>query len=236
MTRSPLAAPQLITNSRMLYLCWVPEDPDAAKALVPAGLTPDERGIVYMNQYVVDDPKQTSNGGLPGEFGAYSLTYLGVELQGLDAQPGIPGRWWTHYFNSSENMSGYAADRGLPAEPGQTVLEFEGDTLVATTSLGGVPIIRTTCDVRIGNGFHSNGQLRYITKVDGSFVSGRYPFVMRGAEHFEAKSIEFLQPDHPVNALRPASPLDITFGFYSPDISFCYPGGEGPMGVAPHGV
>ena len=35
---------------------------------------------------------------------------------------------------------------------------------------------------------------------------------------------------HPVHALRPADPLTITFGFYSPAISFCYPGGEGPLG------
>ncbi len=30
--------------------------------------------------------------------------------------------------------------------------------------------------------------------------------------------------------LRPADPLRVTFGFYSPSISFCYPGGEGPLG------
>ena len=36
------------------------------------------------------------------------------------------------------------------------------------------------------------------------------------------------------HALRPAEPLQVTFGFYSPSISFCYPGGEGPLGSA-HG-
>jgi hypothetical protein len=33
-----------------------------------------------------------------------------------------------------------------------------------------------------------------------------------------------------LQTLRPAEPLQVTFGFYSPSISFCYPGGEGPLG------
>ena len=236
MKRSPLVAPQLIANARMLYLCWVPEDPTAAKNLVPEGLTPDARGVVFMNQYIVDSAEQTSNGGLPGQFGAYSLTYLGLDLQHLDAQPGTPGRWWTHYFNSSNDMAGYALDRGVPATAGETRLQFNNEQLVATTYVAGKPLIRTTCSVRHGKGVHANGQLRYVTRVDGQLVSGRYPFVMKAAEEFKVEKLEFLDPSHPVHALRPASPLEVTFGFYSPDITFCYPGGEGPLDTAPHGV
>ena len=33
-----LHAPQLIVGARMLYLVWLPADPAAAAALVPAGL------------------------------------------------------------------------------------------------------------------------------------------------------------------------------------------------------
>ena len=76
----------------------------------------------------------------------------------------------------------------------------------------------------------TNGQLRYITSVGGGLVSGRYPFVMDAAETFAVESVEFLDVTHPVHALRPADPLTVTFGFYSPSISFCYPGGEGPLG------
>lgn len=236
MKRSPLVAPQLIANSRMLYLSWVPEDPAAVKKLVPQGLTPDERGVVFMNQYVVDSAEQTSNAGLPGQFGAYSLTYLGVDLQHLDAQPGTPGRWWTHYFNSSADMAGYALDRGVPASAGRTTLHLSGDQLVATTYINDKPTIRTTCTTRFGKGVHAGGQLRYVTRVDGQLVSGRYPFVMKAAEQFQVDKLEFLDPTSPVHALRPASPLKVTFGFYSPDITFCYPGGEGPLDTAPHGV
>jgi len=42
-------------------------------------------------------------------------------------------------------------------------------------------------------------------------------------------SLEFLDPSNSVYALRPADPLDIKFGFYSPSSSFCYPGGQGPL-------
>ena len=41
-------------------------------------------------------------------------------------------------------------------------------------------------------------------------------------------------PSHPLYALRPREPLTVTFGFYSPAVSFCYPGGEGTLG-SPHG-
>jgi hypothetical protein len=236
MAGNRLIAPQLIANARMLYLDWVPGDPQAVAGLVPQALRPDARGCVFMNQYIVDRPEQTSNAGLPGSFGAYSLTYLGADLEGLDAQPGTPGRWWTHYLNSSPDMIDYALRRGVPAEAGETVFEWSGDRLTATTLSGGRAMIRTTSTVRVGSGNHANGQLRYITRVDGALVSGRYPFVMRAASEFRVEAIEFLDRRHPLYALRPKQPLDVTFGFYSPDITFCYPGGEGPLDTEPHGV
>lgn len=227
-------APQLITNARMLYLVWRPEDPGAAASLVPEGLTPIEGSLCYMNQYIVDDEGQISSAGEPNSFGAYSLTYLGVDLAGLDTDAGVPGRWWTHYMNSSEAMNRYADAHGVPISTGRTTLELDSDILVATTYVDERPLIRTTCHATIGTPVHGGGQLRYITRVDGEFVSGRYPFVADYAEEFEVTSLEFLDPEHPTFDLRPADPLEVTFGFYSPAISFCYPGGEGPLGSA-HG-
>lgn len=226
-----LHAPQLITAARMLYAVWLPADPSAAAALVPAELNAREGAPVFINQYVVDDGAQTSGGAHPDGFGSYSLTYLGVELADLDTEDGTPGRWWTHYLNSSPPMISYARARGVPATAGRTTLELADSRFVATT-LGeaGQELIRTTAHVELGTPGHVTGQLRYITRVGGGLVSGRYPFVMDAAETFAVESIEFLDPDHPVWALRPADPLTITFGFYSPSISFCYPGGEGPLG------
>jgi hypothetical protein len=60
-------------------------------------------------------------------------------------------------------------------------------------------------------------------------VSGRYPFVMKAAERFHVDQLEFLDRSHPTYGLRPKLPLEVTFGFYSPSITFCYPGGEGPL-------
>jgi hypothetical protein len=229
-----LRPPQLIVGARMLYLDWLPAEPAAVAALLPGGLHAAEGSPVFMNQYVVDDPSQTSGAGSPDGFGAYSLTYLGVDLAGLDLEDGTPGRWWTHYLNSSANMIRYAADHGVPAGSGRTTLELEGGTLIATTFIHDTPVIQTTASVEIGTASRATGQLRYLTRVAGELVSGRYPYVADLAESFQVTAVEFLDPGHPVYALRPAETLTVTFGFYSPSITFCYPGGEGPLGSS-HG-
>jgi hypothetical protein len=225
-----LHPPQLIVDARMLYVVWLPADPSAASALVPEELSAAEGSPVFMNQYVVDDAGQTSNADEADGFGAYSLTYLGVDLAGLDTEAGTPARWWTHYFDSSQAMIRYAAEHGVPASSGQTTLELERETVVATSLVDGKPVIRTIAQVERGTPQHATGQLRYVTRVGDELVSGRYPFVMASAESFEVTAIEFLDVEHPVSVLRPAEPLQVTFGFYSPAISFCYPGGEGPLG------
>ncbi|HMM48136.1 MAG TPA: acetoacetate decarboxylase family protein [Miltoncostaeaceae bacterium] len=218
-----LHPPQMVLNSRMLYFTWIPEDRDAVAALVPAGLTPATNGQCFINQYVVDSADQTSG------FEPYSLTYMGADLHGIDTPDGaVPGRWWTHYLNSNADMRAYAAQRGVPAAAGETSLTIEGDILTATTSVDGAPIIRTT--VRVGApAVVGRGQLRYLTKVDGNLVSGLYPFVAGMVDPWEVLSFEFLNPNHPTYALRPANPLQVTWGFYSPNASFCYPGGEGRL-------
>ncbi|MFG3706499.1 hypothetical protein ACGF7U_17460 [Micromonospora sp. NPDC047670] len=219
-----LAAPQLVVNSRMIYFGWVPADPDAVAALVPEGLEPAPNRQVFMNQYVVDDAAQTSG------FGAYSLTYLGPDLSGVDAPDGVtPGRWWTHYVNSSPVVRDYATARGVPASAGTTTIEVTGHRLVATTAADGVPVIRTTARVGRTGDAVNRGQLRYLTRLDGTLLSGNYPFVAEPVDPFEIESVEFLAPEHPVYALRPAEPLDIVWGFYSPRASFAYPGGESAL-------
>jgi len=166
-------APQLIVNARMLYVCWVPEDPEAAAALLPEGLAPAENRAIFINQYVVDSDEQTSH------FGAYSLTYAGLDLAGLDLEDGTPGRWWSHYLNSNPVMRDYAARRGVPASPGETTLELEGDRLTATTFEDGRPVIRSIARVGAGPGEIARGHLRYITAVDGRQLRLRRPACRR---------------------------------------------------------
>jgi hypothetical protein len=69
-----LVAPQLVLHSRMIYTSWIPADPEACARLLPRALRPAPNRAVYMNHYVVDSAQQTTG------FGAYSLTYLGLDV------------------------------------------------------------------------------------------------------------------------------------------------------------
>jgi len=215
-------APQMVVNSRMIYIGWTPADKAACAALVPSELTPSANATCFMNQYIVDRPEQTS------EFGAYSLTYAGVEVEGLNVNESTPGRWWTHYFNTLSRMREYTAAIGVPSSPGSTTVELRGDLIVATTRVGEKPIIRTTARVGLSAGV-VGGQLLYLTKKDGVIIGGRYPYVTEYVADFKVLSLEFLDPSNSAYVLRPADPLDVKFGFYSPSSSFCYPGGQGPI-------
>jgi hypothetical protein len=224
MSKQKLAPPQLVTNSRMLYTSWMPADPQAASKLLPHG--PRAAGPVYMNQYVVDSEDQTTG------FGAYSLTYLGLDLAGRFAPDGVtPSRYMLFYFNSSPIVRDYAKDHGLPATPGETRLELSEGRVVATTLLDGQPVIRTTARVSASIATIARGQLQYVTRLGGDFVAGNFPYIGELVSGFELLSVEFLDPSHPVYALRPKTPLEPVLGscFYSPRDSFVYPGGEFPI-------
>lgn len=223
MSEPSLAAPQLVINSRMVYSSWIPADPQAAAALLPQGLQPAANRAIYMNQYVVDSEEQTSS------FGAYSLTYLGLDLAGRTAPDGVtPARFFTNYFNSSERVRAYVRERGVPASAGTTTLELNGGELVATTRVDGTPIIRTVARVGAKIASVARGHLTYVTQVNGKLVAGNYPYVGELASPFELVSLEFLAKDHPVYTLRPSSPLQKVEGWcwYAPRDSFVYPGGE----------
>jgi hypothetical protein len=223
MTTNTLAAPQLVINSRMLYSSWIPADPKAASELLPKGLSPAANGAIYMNQYVVDSADQTSG------FGAYSLTYMGLDIADHFAPDGVtPGRFFTHYFNSSDTVRAYVRERGVPASAGTTTLELENGRLVATTRVDGIPIVRTVAKVGSTVASVARGQLMYVTQVNGKLVAGNYPYVGEIAAGFELVSLEFLAKDHPSWTLRPANPLQAVTGWcwYAPKDSFVYPGGE----------
>lgn len=229
MASSTLVSPQLVLHSRMIYTSWIPADPEACARLLPRALRPAPNRAVYMNQYVVDSAQQTTG------FGAYSLTYLGLDVADHLAPDGVtPARFFTHYFNSSKVMRAYVRERGVPATPGSTTLELDGGTLVATTYVDDAPVIRTRAAVGDDSATVAAGHLRYITRVKDRLVSGLYPYIGELAAPFKVISIEFLDRDHPVYALRPKSPLEVVPAscFYAPRDSFVYPGGEEDMGPA----
>ena len=217
-----LVAPQMVINSRMLYFGWIPEDPDALAPVLPPGLAAIENAQVFMNQYVVDSAEQTSG------LGAYSLSSAGIDLSRTAPDGATPSRWWTHYFNSSADMRDYVSARGVPASPGRTTIELSQGQVVATTYSDDTPVIRSTATVGTPAAT-ARGQRSYITDIDGSLVDGIYPWIATLVDPWEVTSLEFLDPDSSVYALRPKSPLEVTWGFYSPNASFCYPGGEIPV-------
>ncbi|MFL6293885.1 MAG: hypothetical protein ACJ759_23570, partial [Thermoanaerobaculia bacterium] len=180
-------------------------------------------GPIYMNQYVVDSEEQTSG------FGAYSLTYMGLDLANVEAPDGVtPGRFFTSYFNSSQVMRQYVLERGVPASPGSTTVEVHGHELEAVTSVDGVPIIRTRA--RVGNkiGVVARGHLTYVTQLDGQILGGNYAYIGELVDPFELQSVEFLAKDHPTWAIRPAQPFQpvVASSWFAPRDSFVYPGGE----------
>jgi hypothetical protein len=225
------AEPQIVVNCRTLYFSWLPADPDAVASMVPAGLRPRADRQVFMNQYVVDDAAQTSG------LGAYSVTYLGISLTGADAPDSTTsGGWWTHYLTSSPLVRAYAAARGLPAALGHTRMDIRGEYLTAETETDGSPLIRAR--VRVGETGHAirSGHLRYVTARDGELMSNVYPYVAEPVTPFEIESVEFLEPSHPAYALRPANPLTIAWGLYSPRFSFACPGGQSRWPAAQSGA
>ena len=228
MSNPALPAPQLVIDSRMLYTSWIPADPEACARLLPKTLRPADNHAVYMNQYVVDSEEQTTG------FGAYSLSYLGLDLGGLFAPDGVtPARFFTHYLNSSQAMRAYVKQRGVPAKPGRTTVEVEGDEVTATTYADERPVIRSRA--RIGApDIVARGHLRYVTRVGDRLVAGNYPYIGDLVSPFEVLSIEFLAEDHPLWALRPKQPLEVVAAssFFAPRDSFVYPGGEEDLGPA----
>nr|MDT0656609.1 hypothetical protein [Micromonospora sp. DSM 115978] len=217
---APTAA-HLVVNSRMLHFCWLPADAEAVAAMLPDGLKPAPDRQVSMNQYVVDDPIQTSGAG------AYSVTYFGVELDDSPRGGGTgPVRWWRHYLTSSPEIRSYARARGVPARPGVTRIDVDGGRLAAVTEVDGAPLVRTVARVGPSGERVWRGEVSYLSELGGEWIVGQYPYVMEPVTAFEVESVEFLRPDHPVWAYRPANPLDLIWGSYSPRSSFACPGAE----------
>ena len=103
---------------------------------------------------------------------------------------------------------------------------------MATTILDGRPVIRTTARARPHKiASIARGQLLYVTRAGERFVAGNFPYIGELAADFELLAVEFLDPSHPVYALRPKTPLEPVSGscFFAPRDSFVYPGGEYPV-------
>lgn len=204
-----LPGPQLVTDAWM-FIAAYKADPKELKKLLPPGLEPSPDGQVVINMYTVPDPGQTSG------FGAYTLTYLTVELKGQDSYVmgsdiTYPGRYFVHYFNSSPSMREYTKKVGIPAVEGMTVTEVKDGKLTATLTVDGKPVIVSTADVGSELSPPGGGHLNYfgliLAEQSGESKNQvvKYPIPWNGGvvETTNVK-IKFKAPKgHPLNKVKP---------------------------------
>jgi len=223
-------APQLIRGARMLIVGYQ-ADPDALAEVLPPGLTPHPNNLVQMNMYAVA-AEQTSG------FGAFSLTYLTVEVAGHDSLAAegtmpIPGRCFAYYWNSSPRVIAYAREgAGIPAQPGVRRGSVEGGTLTSVLAVDGTDVITARASVTENPVGTLGGHLNYyahrqIPRPEGGraalseLVELPLPFVV---DLYEATvdEITFSFPDgHPAARLAPVTPLSTPSVLWG-DVTFTY--------------
>ena len=222
--------PQLIRNARMLIVGYE-ADPEALAEVLPPGLTPHPNNLVQMNMYEVT-AEQTSG------FGAFSLTYLTVEVDGHDslavegALP-IPGRFFAYYWNSSPRVLAYAREAaGIPAMHGVRGAEVDGGTLTSTLRVDGRDVITARASVTENPAGTLGGHLNYyahrqIPRPEGGraalseLIELPLPFVL---DSYEASvdDIVFSFPEgHPAGRLAPVAPLSAPSVLWA-DVTFTY--------------
>lgn len=207
MDPASLPAPQLVTDAWM-FMAGYKADPAALSALLPPGLEPT--GNIVINMYTVPEATQTSG------FGAYTLTYLTVEIKGQDSyimgsDKTYPGRYFVHYYNSSPFMRDYTKRIGIPAEEGMTTTTVKDGKLTAVLIVGGQPFIEATADVGSELGNFGGGHLNYFglieTQKDGKTVKQlvKYPIPWNGGKvDLKNPKITFTAPEgHPLNNIKP---------------------------------
>jgi len=222
-----LPAPQLVTDAWMLIIGFE-ADPEALKAILPPGLELNPSNMVVMNMYTVPDASQTSG------FGAYTLTYLTVQLKDQDSyimgsETGEPGRYFAFYFNSSQLMRDFTTKVGIPAQEGMTKQTKEDGKLTSVLEVGGKPFILATADVGEELQPAAGGHLNYFglkkSETDGKEINQimKYPipFVVRTVktENTKVEFTENIPADHPLNRIKPKK---IVWGSYMKG-SFVYP-------------
>ena len=202
-----LPGPQLVTGAWM-FITAFKADPEVLKSMLPEGL--EASGHVVMNMYTVPTAEQTSG------FGAYTLTYLTVELKNQDSYVmnsdiTYPGRYFIHYHNSSPTMREFTKKIGIPAKDGMTTTVVENGKLTATLSIDGKPMIVSTADVGSELGGMGGGHLNYFglinTEKEGKKLNQvvKYPIPFIGATvDLKNPKVTFTAPEnHPLSKVKP---------------------------------
>lgn len=223
-------APQLIRDARMVIVGYQAER-EALEEMLPPGLVPHQNNTVQMNMYEIAADQSSG-------FGAFSLTYLTVEIDrhdslAADGTMPIPGRYFAYYWNSSPRVISYARESaGIPAMPGTRTTNLRGNKLTSTLSIDDSPAITVSADVTDNHVGNLRGHLNYYSHRQIPEPFGGYaalsqlielplPFT---AKLFDASvnDITFSFPDgHPAARLAPSTPTNVTSLLYG-DVTFTY--------------
>jgi len=215
-----LPGPQLVTDAWM-FIAAYKADPKVLKSMLPEGLKPHPNNHVVINMYTVPDKNQTSG------FGAYTLTYLTVEVEGndsyvMDSDVTYPGRYFVHYYNSSPKMREFTKAVGIPAQEGMTTTVVEKGVLKTKLEIDGKAVIEATAKVGDELGGFGGGHLNYFGFLAEKGKVVKYPIPWNGGTVSMADpKIKFNAPKgHPLNDLKPLA--DPTWAVWTKG-SFVYP-------------
>ena len=215
-----LPGPQLVTDAWM-FIAAYKADPETLKSMLPKGLKPHPNNHVVINMYTVPDKNQTSG------FGAYTLTYLTIEVEGndsyvMDSDVTYPGRYFVHYYNSSPKMRGFTKPVGIPAQEGMTTTVVKDGVLKTALEVDGAVLVEATAEVGSELGGFGGGHLNYFGFLEDKKQVVKYPIPWNGGTVSIANpKIEFKAPkDHPINKLKPLA--DPSWAIWTRG-SFVYP-------------
>jgi hypothetical protein len=223
-------APQLIKDARVLIIGYR-ADIEAIQEVLPPGLEAHPNGLVQMNMYQVR-ADQTSG------FGAFSLTYLAVEVADHDSYAAegtmpIPGRYFAYYWNSSARVRSYVRESiGVRAMPGERRTESRDGKLLSILNEDGRDVIRVTASVSEEPAGTLGGHLNYFSHREFARPEGGSPMVSELLEFplpfvgdlygAQIEDIAFDFPDgHPAARLAPIAPLE-TPAIMHADVTFTY--------------
>jgi Acetoacetate decarboxylase (ADC) len=194
--------PQLVKDAWMLLVGYE-ADGAALRELLPPGLEADPGSMVVMNMYTVPEGSETSG------LGAYTLTYLAVQLKGQDGYiagtpNGIPGRYVAYYWNSSDSMRIYTRRSGFPDNPGgSTTLLKESGTVTTTLTVNGQAFIEATAQISGDPQAPYGGHINYFGAKNGQAVRFPLPYICSNVKT-ENPSVTFKVPsNHPAAKLKP---------------------------------
>jgi hypothetical protein len=206
-----LPEPQLVKDLWALET-FFEADPEAIKAVLPPGLTPHPSNTVAVNMYTVPEASNTSG------FGAYTLTYIAVQVMGHDAyiygsKDTVPGLYLVHYWNSSEGMRAYTGRAGFPNElGGMTTMQKDSGKVATRLSVNGKPFIEASSDLSGEPQPAAGGHANYLYRKGSQLMKLPLPWICRDVKTENAMIAFQMPPEHPAYKLRPKK---ISFAFHS---------------------